>query len=273
MPTPTIQEILTREQNDTMVSGQIKYLSTAQCYDLWSQVYDNDGNMLQALDSIQMTSLLPSAVSATQSSKSSENLKAIDLGCGTGRNTLRLIDTEAISTIVGLELSEKMMAIARSSCEAKLSSSSSTDQNSVIFEIYDMLASPEPPQVAINADLVVSTLVLEHVPLESFFPVVSRMLRPGGVLLLTNMHARMGNISQAGFVDPKTGDKIRPTSYAHEVEDVIRVAADNGLVLERPVKEVGVDEESVERLGARGKKWLGVTVWFGGIWKKETLRV
>lgn len=264
--TSTIQEALTREKNDAMVAGRIKYLSTAECYDLWSQVYDTDGNMLQALDSIQMTSLLPSALAAVQNA--SRGLKAIDLGCGTGRNTLRLLDEEAVSTVIGLELSEKMMAIAKSSCEQKLSSLPSPDTKSIGFELYDMLASPIPPSISTNADIVISTLVLEHIPLESFFPVVSRILRPGGILLLTNMHARMGDISQAGFVDPKTGDKVRPTSYAHEVEDVIRIAADNGLKLERQVAEVGVDKESVEKLGVRGKKWLGVTVWFGGIWRK-----
>ena len=244
-------------------------LSTEECYDLWSQVYDSDGNMLQALDTIQMQTQLPLAISAVNPSDQSHGLKAVDLGCGTGRNTLALLDQENISSIVGLELSSKMMAIAESSCQRKLSEQPTLSGVSLVFEVYNMLTSPQPPASAVNADIAISTLVLEHVPLESFFPVVSQILKPGGALLLTNMHARMGDISQAGFVDPRTGDKIRPTSYAHEIEDVIRVAAENGLLLEGQVVEASVDQNVVEKLGVRGKKWLGVTVWFGGIWRKR----
>ena len=89
-------------------------------------------------------------------------------------------------------------------------------------------------------------------------------------MLCTNMHAEMGGISQAGFVDPKTGDKIRPVSYAHSVDDVISTAKQTGLELvdDVGVKEVAVDGNLAERLGQRGKKWIGTTVWFGGLWRK-----
>ena len=82
------------------------------------------------------------------------------------------------------------------------------------------------------------------------------------------MHPEMGRISQAGFVDPKTGDKIRPTSYAHTIAETVVEARRAGFELLGGVDEVSVQEEMMERLGIRGRKWIGVRVWFGGVWRK-----
>jgi hypothetical protein len=46
---------------------------------------------------------------------------------------------------------------------------------------------------------VISTLVLEHIPLQQFFTAASAIMRAGAYLLVTNMHADMGMRSQAGF--------------------------------------------------------------------------
>lgn len=271
--TPTIQELLTRDKNDAMVDGKIKYLSTAEAYDLWSKVYDTDGNFLQALDTIEMRILLPQAIEIVKETKTDQidEVVVVDLGCGTGRNTLQLLDVELITDVIGLELSSKMMSIAQQACQAKILQANRSKR--LKFATYDMIeAKSVPPSIANDADMVVSTLVLEHVPLDTFFATCANMLKPGGVLLMTNMHSEMGNISQAGFVDLETGDKIRPTSYAHTVEDTIRAAKKAGLEIvgSEKIKEVAVDKALAEKLGQRGKKWVGITVWFGGIWRKAT---
>jgi len=291
------QNLLPKEQTGTnnMSKPQVRYLDTATAYDLWSSVYDTDGNFLQALDSIEMQALLPRAMSLLQPrsqsngaeprSQSDTGIKAVDLGCGTGRNTLQLLDTASVSSIVGLELSPKMMEIARSRCETRLDElrsqradsqqqrqpqHSTPAQTVVHFSPFNMLEQ-SPPGLALNADLVLSTLVLEHIPLRTFFSTASSLLRPGGILLLTNMHADMGRVSQAGFVDPETGEKVRPLSYVYGIADVLAAAEDAGLEVVGSVREVGVDEELAGRLGVRGKKWVGVKVWFGGVWRKRSV--
>jgi len=271
---------LTKAENDKLVNGNIRYIDTAEAYDLWSSVYDTDGNFLQALDTIEMQTLLPRAISLLSSepqpdkaqSPMNTGLKAVDLGCGTGRNTLQLLPYQAITTIVGLELSPKMLEIAQQRCTTALQGlqqpTPSVKAPKLSFYQFDMMRA-SPPELTNNADLIISTLVLEHIPLATFFAVVARILRPGGLLVMTNMHSEMGQISQAGFVDAKTGDKIRPTSYAHTVGDAIGAAKEAGLELVASVKETAVDEELAKELGARGRKWIGVRVWFGGIWKRD----
>lgn len=241
----------------------IRYLDTEATYDLWAQHYDTDGNFLTALDSEEMTTLLPKFLFMLKSPKP---WKIVDLGCGTGRNTIHLLDLPAeIDVVVALDLSPKMLEIAENRIKA-----TKHEAANVVFEVYDMLKAPSPPAAALGATAVISTLVVEHIPLPEFFKTVSAILEPGGLLLLTNMHSQMGSLTQAGFVDPKTGERIRPTSYAHSVEDIVTEATTQGFELISPFEERELTEEDVELYGRRAAKYIGVRVWYGGILRKKT---
>jgi 2-polyprenyl-3-methyl-5-hydroxy-6-metoxy-1,4-benzoquinol methylase len=244
----------------------IRYLDTTAAYDLWSEVYDTDGNFLQALDSLEMQTLLPRFLSHIATP---QPWKFVDLGCGTGRNTLKLLHLRG-STVIGLDASSKMLDIAKSRVDAEMKAQKPDQRvKQVEFGIYDLLHDTEVPPSATNADAMISTLVIEHVPVEAFFTAASSMLKPGGSLLVTNMHSEMGEISQAGFIDPKTGEKIRPKSYAHRLEDVIKAADQYGFEVTGEPLERAVDEQTSELLGSRAKKWIGVTVWFGVCFHKR----
>jgi hypothetical protein len=136
-----------------------------------------------------------------------------------------------------------------------------------------------PPSLQVSgAAGVISTLVLEHIPVKDFFEAASAMMMPGAYLLVTNMHANMGAISQAGFTDPQTGVKIRPTSYCHSVPEVLAAAEKAGFQVENLISEEGesgvlekgVDQQLGEALGTRAKKWVGIRVWFGICFSKKT---
>ena len=240
----------------------VKYLDTAAAYDLWSEVYDTDNNFLQALDTVQMQVLLPRLVAAMTLPAP---WKLVDLGCGTGRNTLNLLSIPSVSRIAGYDLSPKMLEIAR----RRVADTSHT--KAVEFEVYDALGSDAGVQAeGVRADAVISTLVLEHLPVDVFFGQASRMLKSSGLLLVTNMHSEMGGISQAGFVDPRTGEKIRPVaSYAHTVAETVEAAEKFGLEVVGQVEERMVGEEDWEGYGLRAKKWVGVRVWYGGLFRKR----
>lgn len=267
---------------------------------LFTQVYDTDGNFLQALDTIEMRSLLPAFLARvaafhsesagsfeSESSSKSKPLKLVDLGCGTGRNTLQLLaSAPAGAEIVGLDASRGMLDVARRAVGEKIGQIQIQRQTeerknpTVTLEIYDLLQSPRsPPVCALGAAGAISTLVVEHIPLDVFFESVSEILLPGGYLLLTNMHPDMGAISQAGFVDTATGTKIRPArSYSHTVGEVVAAAGRAGFEVVdvdgeghggHGVRERSVDEGMVELLGKRAKKWVGITVWFGVCFRKR----
>ncbi|MCJ1371212.1 hypothetical protein MMC20_002427 [Loxospora ochrophaea] len=248
----------------------VVYLPTISAYDRWAQVYDTDSNPLQALDDSELKSLLPEFFSLLASATTNEHLKLLDLGSGTGRNTIKLLHIPN-AKIVGLDASEKMLEIARTRCDNHLRLLSADSRaESVVLETFDMLSDTGPPTSGNNAHAIISTLVLEHIPLTTFFSTVSMLLRPADYLLVTNMHPEMGGKSQAGFLDPKSGQKVRPVSYAHRIEDVVQEARRWGLEVDGKVQERSIDESLAEMLGTRARKWVGVYCWFGMIFQRRT---
>ncbi|KAL4879406.1 S-adenosyl-L-methionine-dependent methyltransferase [Aspergillus karnatakaensis] len=267
----TIQDALAKGGKASTSEGRsVEYVGTVEAYNKWAEVYDTDGNFLQALDTIQMKDLLPRFLSLVQSQNQTKSLKLVDLGCGTGRNTLQLVKAAPEDAqIIGVDASPGMLEVARET----LSSNGVGER--VSLGVYDLLAEADatlPESLGgESATGIISTLVLEHIPLDQFFGNAARLIKPGGFFLVTNMHAEMGGISQAGFVDVQTGKKIRPTSYAHEVKDVVTAAENFGFEVValngEKVKERKVDEAMLKDLGGRAKKWVGVMVWFGVCFK------
>ena len=139
----------------------------------------------------------------------------------------------------------------------------------VDLRIFDLLDRSDPPECALGADAVISTLMIEHVPVRKFFSAVYRLLKPGGMVLVTNMHPEMSGISQAGFMNLPTGEKIRPHSYAHRIEDLAQGAEEEGFDNVGPPLEVAVGEPMCQYLGPRAKKWIGITVWLGMTFRKR----
>lgn len=121
-----------------------------------------------------------------------------------------------------------------------------------------------------DIDALFSTLVIEHIPLRTFFAACSSLLRRGGFLLVTNMHEDMGKMgSQAGFTDKGTGEKVRGVSFFHRVEEVVEEAGRWGFEVTWGPVEREVSREDLEGLGRRAEKWVGVRVWWGIVFRKK----
>jgi cyclopropane fatty-acyl-phospholipid synthase-like methyltransferase len=224
-------------------------------------------------------------------------LTLLDLGCGTGRNTIQLLEalaqyqllnekdipSTAKVEIVGLDASPGMLEVARSAIQTATQREDLKDSPEVTLDTID-IREPTTVRAQLPQSLqssgaagVISTLVLEHIPARAFFEAASATMAPGGYLLVTNMHADMGMRSQAGFTDPQTGVKIRPTSYCHSVSEVLAAAEEAGFQVEdivgpegqNGVLERDVDEQLAETLGVRAKKWVGIRVWFGVCFSKK----
>lgn len=72
-------------------STPVQHIPTQDAYDEWASVYDTDGNMLQSIDDAELASLLPELISLVLQ-RSSNRPGFLDLGCGTGRNTAKLLN-------------------------------------------------------------------------------------------------------------------------------------------------------------------------------------
>ncbi|KAK6329698.1 hypothetical protein TWF696_003568 [Orbilia brochopaga] len=264
-------------------------LPTMAAYDRWAATYDSDGNIMQMLDDIFIGKHLPPLIQ--DASSPHPQTVVVDLGCGTGRNTLKLARLGA--TVVAVDNSVGMVRRLR---EKLAQDEDATLAQRVTVVMQDLSAFPAgdllpalstlPPhsetsdvattgQNDVNADAtastdikkvdgVVSTLVLEHLSLKTFFAVAAAILKPQGWLLLTNMHADIGACTSAGFVDPVTGNKVRPVSINHTEEDILSVARTHGFALDGAVSEDGVrDEAHAAKLGPRALKWVGYKMHLG----------
>jgi predicted TPR repeat methyltransferase len=242
----------------------VQHIPTHLAYDQWASVYDTDGNMLQAIDDLCLSTLLPSFLSTLSASK---EISILDLGCGTGRNTSKLLSfaypASTSVRITGVDFSAGMLNIARSKLTPLVSSSSTLSLRLECRDPFSSSSSSLPQQHAI-----ISTLVLEHIPLATFFSTLSALLVPNGQALVTNMHADMGRSSQAGFVNAD-GIKVRGSSFVHTVEETIEAAQEAGLELV-DVRERAMQRDDVEggAVSERGRKWIGTKVWYAVVLSK-----
>lgn len=180
---------------------------TRKGYDLWSEVYDSDGNPLIALEEPVVDRLLGPV----------RGLKVLDVGCGTGRHALRLARRGA--RVTGVDFSEGMLAKARAKPGA----------SSIRFLRHDL--SKRLPLPDGSFDRVLCCLVVEHIKdLEAFFSELGRVCRKDGAVVLSAMHPALWLKGQsARFFDPKTGRDVRPRSHRQTLSAYVMAAVGAGL--------------------------------------------
>jgi ubiquinone/menaquinone biosynthesis C-methylase UbiE len=105
-----------------------------------------------------------------------ENARILDAGCGTGTLTLALLRTLRVPVnLTAIDLSASSMSTAR-----KYVNKNNPNQQQVRFAQGNVLALPFPDDAF---DLVVTSGVLEYVPLEDGFTEMARVISPGGYFL------------------------------------------------------------------------------------------
>jgi malonyl-CoA O-methyltransferase len=208
-------------------------LPTAAGYDQWSSLYDVEDNPLIALESETFFEILGDV----------RGLRVLDLGCGTGRQTLRM--AAAGAQVTGVDFSEGMLRQARAKPGAE----------AVRFVKHD-LESRLPFEDA-AFDRVVSCLVLEHIQrLDAFFAEAKRVCKPDGLIVLSAMHpAMMLRGVEAHFHDPGTGQEIWPAGARNEISGFVIAAARAGLTFVQMSEHV-IDERLAER-SPRARKHMG----------------
>jgi malonyl-CoA O-methyltransferase len=213
---------------------EIKILPVREGYNLWSEVYDTDGNPLVAMEEPLVDQLLGRVA----------GLKVADIGCGTGRHALRL--AEAGAEVWGVDFSDGMLERARTKA--------SNGKHPIQFISHD-LARPLPFADGFF-DRVVCGLVLDHIPdLERFFGELKRICSLKGFLVISVMHpAMMLRGVQARFHDAESRREIRPESFPHSLSDYFMAATGAGLHLDH-ASEQAVDHALAARI-PRAERYL-----------------
>lgn len=180
-----------------------------RAYDRWAASYDNDKNTTRDLD-------------ASVVRKAPLDLKGrdvLELGCGTGKNTVYL--AEHSRHVTALDFSLSMIARAHE----RLTTSNVKFVRHDVRELW--------PMPAASVDVVVANLILEHVhDLAPVFFEAARVLRPGGQLFICELHPYRQLLGvRAHFFDPGTGQTVQVTAYDHTVSEFVNGGIGAGLAL------------------------------------------
>lgn len=197
-----------------------EFVSAEDGYDRWATCYDCEDNPLIALEEPLVPFLLGDV----------GGLDVLEIGCGTGRHTLRLAAAGARVTATDLSTEMAARAAEKSGWER------------VRFVRHDF--NQPLPFPDSSFDRVCTFLTLEHVrDLNAFFSECRRVCKPGGFALASAMHpAMMLRGIQAHFRDPATGADVCPFSLPHQVSDFVMGVLDAGLQLDHLSEHVVNDE-------------------------------
>jgi SAM-dependent methyltransferase len=190
-------------------------LPVREGYAAWASCYDIDGNPLIALEGPAMREWFGPV----------RGRRVLDLGCGTGRHTLALV--EAGADVVALDLTPEMLDRARRNRRLR-------EAARHVLWVRHALPRPLPLGDAKFA-LAVLGLVAEHLSdaeLGATMAEVARVLEPGGRCLLSALHAdRTAEGQRARFIDPETGLRRPIRTFHRTAADYHAAAATAGLTL------------------------------------------
>ncbi len=216
-------------------------------YAAWAPLYDDDGNPLTALEEPAVRAWFGPLAGR----------RALDVGCGTGRHTLALIEAGA-AEIAALDLTPEMMARARRKIEGV---------RARVHWIRHALPGPLPFRDA-TFDLAVLGLVAEHVAdLAGALSEVARVLRPGGRCILSALHPdRTAEGQRARFIDPQTGLRHPIATVHRTIDEYLAAGQIAGLRLESEQTLV-VPSVLAERL-PRAARYVGRNLGWVACWSR-----
>ncbi len=175
-------------------------------YDQWAASYDSDRNRTRDLDKRISKEVIGADTYE----------KAVELGCGTGKNTQWLCEISV--SVLALDLSEKMLAQARKKVTAK----------NVHFMQVDFQTNW--PVEASSADLITCNLVLEHIrDIDLVFEHTSKALNKNGLFFVSELHPfKMYSGSRAKF-ETDSGKLNYLDFFVHHTSDYLSAAQKAGL--------------------------------------------
>ncbi|MFG6199960.1 class I SAM-dependent methyltransferase [Nonomuraea sp. JJY05] len=194
--------------DDSLAGAAVEVVSvdTVEGYRIWSQTYDGHNTAFDLDEPFirEIVDALPAG-------------DALDAACGTGRMAAYLAGRG--HRVRGVDSSPDMLERARQRVPQ------------AEFRLGELSSLPVPAE---SVDVVVCSLALTHVPvLDPVLAEFARVLRPGGHVVLADIHPEgvaRGVVPPVRLPDGRPG---RVATYRHLVGDYVRAALAAGLQLRR----------------------------------------
>jgi SAM-dependent methyltransferase len=191
-------------------------VGTVDGYRIWSQTYDRPGNGAFDYEEPYVREILDALPTGV----------ALDAACGTGRWAADLAGRG--HDVVGVDNSPDMLGHAR----ARVPDGD--------FRIGDLHSLPVDDCAV---DVIVCALALVHLPdLAPVFAEFTRVLRPGGHLVISDMHHMRVSLGSVPRVRSATGEPGLLPAYRHLAGDYLKAALPLGLHLhscDEPLQQPG----------------------------------
>ena len=226
-------------------------LSPRDGYAAWASRYDEEDNPLALIEG-------PAILEACGDVA---GLRVLDVGCGTGRHSLPLI--QAGASVVGLDFSPEMLTVARRRAQSHLDATGSARAE------FHQHALREPfPFADQSFDLVIMGLVVEHVAdLAAVMREAFRVLKYGGRCLVSALHPdRTAAGQRARFIDPATGLRTPIATIHRTEEEYLSPARAAGFTVEESRTLLGTADLAAR--SPRGAKYLGLSLGWLGVFRK-----
>ncbi|UII32348.1 class I SAM-dependent methyltransferase [Fulvivirga ulvae] len=197
-------------------------MNNQEGYNTWAATYDTVINKTRDLEAKVLRKTLADRKFA----------HILEAGCGTGKNTSWL--ASLTSNLTAFDLSEEMMNKARQK----------VNNTHVSFRQADLTQSWPP--LAQPADLIVSSLVLEHIEdLDFIFKEASAALENNGLFYICELHPfKQYSGSKARF---ETNEGLVVLDcFTHHISDYIKAAVKHGFTLQEI--DEWFDEDSAKEL-------------------------
>lgn len=178
-------------------------MNTREAYNKWAASYDSVVNKTRDLEKN----------AATLTLKEADFSKTIEIGCGTGKNTVWI--AEKAKQLLAMDFSEEMMKNA---------------QEKIKFPHVQFKSADITQEWNFNsATLIICSLVLEHIEdIDFVFGQVAKTLEQGGCFYLCELHPyKQLQASRARF--EHEGELIHLEYFVHHISDYFSVASKNNL--------------------------------------------
>lgn len=199
-------------------------MNVEQAYNSWAAQYDTNDNKTRDLEARALRDSLE-AVSFGN---------CLEIGCGTGKNTVWLMEKAAQVTAV--DLSEEMLARARE----KINSPNVQFVQADITRPWTFTKS--------SYDLITFSLVLEHIEhLAEIFEKAAAVLQPGGHMYIGELHPFKQYTGSKARFETESGLQV-VTCFNHHISEFAQQAKKHGFQLVNLDEYFDEDQKEIPRI-------------------------